>query len=418
GALGAAILGIALLFLKTTGSFVSVILKYLAGVGMVSITVAAYTCVKDFYDRVVAPFDLKLSSYVQTPDYRKQIGFLGEFEVDFRRVIKAITTPSEPLVIFVDDLDRCSPTGTAGVIEAINVLLDADNCVYVIGMDSRAIASSLEVKYAQRQASGTESDDPGGLSLGDRFLEKIIQIQFNIPVAHTETLQKFAVANLNLSKDLQSDKKAKRQIIEAEQLIEAARKRGGGLDEAAATVRDARPDLALSAVDQAKKAVYSRSLDDSEEARTAIRSVLPYLGSNPRKIVRFINLFRLQAIIANRRKLLEMRVVDFGLLAKWLIIATRWTGVMETLVSDSAFKSKLETARNTQNTFREHEETGTNLETLRTAVNLYLEDPRVKKWINSTDLVNLLKTMSNEEIKTAPIYLHLTQITATIPPSV
>ena len=41
----------------------------------------------DFYKRLVGPFDLNISQYIHEPNYRERIGFLSQFEDDFRNVI-------------------------------------------------------------------------------------------------------------------------------------------------------------------------------------------------------------------------------------------------------------------------------------------------------------------------------------------
>src|SRR5207245_2849825 len=49
-----------------------------------------------------------LSKYIRTPDYKEKIGFLAKFEEDFGRVIEIVTDKGKwPLVVFIDDLDRC-----------------------------------------------------------------------------------------------------------------------------------------------------------------------------------------------------------------------------------------------------------------------------------------------------------------------
>lgn len=74
------------------------LLPYIMAPPMVA---AVYALGKATYRRIIAPFDLKLSEYLRKPDYRKRIGFLAEFEEDFRRVVRSITTSEEPLVIYL-----------------------------------------------------------------------------------------------------------------------------------------------------------------------------------------------------------------------------------------------------------------------------------------------------------------------------
>jgi hypothetical protein len=48
---------------------------------------------------------------------------LAQFEEDFNRVIDCVTQEGKwPLVVFIDDLDRCAPMKSVEVVEAINIL--------------------------------------------------------------------------------------------------------------------------------------------------------------------------------------------------------------------------------------------------------------------------------------------------------
>jgi hypothetical protein len=60
---------------------------------------------KRFQDKVIAPFDLKLPEYVRTPDYRKRMGFLHEFETDFKFVVDR-SDKSPPRCRFIRFCDR------------------------------------------------------------------------------------------------------------------------------------------------------------------------------------------------------------------------------------------------------------------------------------------------------------------------
>ena len=86
---------------------------------------------KYLYNSLIGPFDLKISQYLAEPNYSERIGFLAQFEKDFSRVISSICKDGQKtLVIFIDDLDRCSPPKPVEIIEAINMLIDANDCVW------------------------------------------------------------------------------------------------------------------------------------------------------------------------------------------------------------------------------------------------------------------------------------------------
>lgn len=118
------------------------------------------------------------------PRYETRLGFLYLVQTDMRRVLGLIATPQRPVVVFVDDLDRCSPGVVSQVIEAINLFLAGQfpNCVFVIAMEPEMVAAHVEVAYQPLVAALAEHDywgDSG--TLGWKFLDKIIQLPLTLP---------------------------------------------------------------------------------------------------------------------------------------------------------------------------------------------------------------------------------------------
>lgn len=89
----------------------------------------------------------------------------GELVYDFR------------LVIFVDDLDRCTPDKALELLESTKTFFDIEGIIYVIGIDPTAIDSIVETKYGEK--SSIEGLD---------YLQKIVQLPFQIPVWNADNL--------------------------------------------------------------------------------------------------------------------------------------------------------------------------------------------------------------------------------------
>jgi hypothetical protein len=73
------------------------------------------------------------------------------------------------LVVFVDDLDRCSPENVFQVFEAMKLYLDAKGFVFIVGYDRNVISDAIlrQKKYGE----ATKSQD---------YIEKIVQIVHRI----------------------------------------------------------------------------------------------------------------------------------------------------------------------------------------------------------------------------------------------
>lgn len=85
------------------------------------------------------------------------------------------------LVVFVDDLDRCSAENVAQVLEAIRLYLDAPGLVFVIGYDPDVVAGALLTAR-------------GKLASGRAYLEKIVQVDH--AMAHPDAGQARELARL------------------------------------------------------------------------------------------------------------------------------------------------------------------------------------------------------------------------------
>jgi hypothetical protein len=74
------------------------------------------------------------------------------------------------IVVFVDDLDRCTPEKALEVLESIKSFFAIKGIVYVIGMDSDSIDYIVKQKYGEH--SNIKGID---------YLQKIVQVPFQIP---------------------------------------------------------------------------------------------------------------------------------------------------------------------------------------------------------------------------------------------
>lgn len=137
------------------------------------------------------PPNMSLGDYVKMPDYSKKLGYVHEAVEDLRILFNVIPRHYLPLVIFIDDLDRCSPNKVAQVVEGINLFLAGEfkNCIFVLGMDPEMVAASLEAEHEKvisklpRYSNYTP--------IGWRFMDKFIQLPFVIPPRIESDIQKY-----------------------------------------------------------------------------------------------------------------------------------------------------------------------------------------------------------------------------------
>ena len=85
------------------------------------------------------------------------------------------------LVVFIDDLDRCTPGNAAEIFEAIKVFLDIEGIVFILGLSHKIVSDVIEYKHKHfsEEFSGKE------------YLKKIIQLPVNIPKWDSEEIKEY-----------------------------------------------------------------------------------------------------------------------------------------------------------------------------------------------------------------------------------
>ncbi|MEZ0396285.1 MAG: SUMF1/EgtB/PvdO family nonheme iron enzyme [Anaerolineales bacterium] len=128
----------------------------------------------------------------RTKIHIEQVRFLEQFQQQFSRLVQdRIVAEGGRLVVFVDDLDRCLPEKAIEVLEAIKLFVDAPGCVFLLGLDQGVIARGIEIKYRELKQDGGEGKAPRCVIDGARYLEKIIQLPFQIPPVERTDMGEF-----------------------------------------------------------------------------------------------------------------------------------------------------------------------------------------------------------------------------------
>ncbi|RKQ92696.1 KAP-like P-loop domain-containing protein [Solirubrobacter pauli] len=122
-------------------------------------------------------------------DYRSQLGLISRIHEDFERMSDLLTGQRgarggdkdlpqiDRIVLYIDDLDRCSPKRVVEVLEAVHLILALPLFVVVIAVDPRWLLQSLKLHYAELLKA---QDEPHWQSTPLNYLEKIIQIPFTL----------------------------------------------------------------------------------------------------------------------------------------------------------------------------------------------------------------------------------------------
>ncbi|RLC76133.1 MAG: hypothetical protein DRJ03_29190, partial [Chloroflexi bacterium] len=144
-------------------------------------------------------FDARLgidfSKFSHTPSYRAHIAFLDEFSEELRQIIR-LAGGGRPVVVIIDDLDRCLPEKAIQVLEAIKLFLDVEGCIFILAVDRNVLEKAVAVKYkellAMAKETGSQQRELAGF-LGENYFEKIVQLPIPLPPLSETQIKDFVV---------------------------------------------------------------------------------------------------------------------------------------------------------------------------------------------------------------------------------
>ena len=97
---------------------------------------------------------------------------ISEFVSDeLKDIREKLETKNFKIVIFVDDLDRCTPERALEILESIKTFFDMEGIIFVIGIDPSTIDPIIKTKYGE----DSKID-------GMKYLQKIVQLPYTIPL--------------------------------------------------------------------------------------------------------------------------------------------------------------------------------------------------------------------------------------------
>lgn len=149
-----------------------------------------------------------LNERVQSDDYRQRQGIIALVRRDFEELSRLMkdwreqtktppknVTPIDRIILYIDDLDRCTPKQVVQMLEATHLLLAMDLFVVVAAVDSRWLLRSLQVHYERLlhdHDHDRKSQDEYRLSSPQNYLEKIFQIPFAVRAMEQDGFERYS----------------------------------------------------------------------------------------------------------------------------------------------------------------------------------------------------------------------------------
>src|SRR5207248_137810 len=142
-----------------------------------------------------------LAERAQGAEYSGSLGLISTIRKDFEQLVKLMKEwrqnpehaagrrPLDRIVLYIDDLDRCSPRQVVDVLQAVHLLLAFELFVVVVGVDPRWLLRSLCSHYDEL-LQGESADRPDGWHVTpEDYLEKILNIPLVLPTMASGSLE-------------------------------------------------------------------------------------------------------------------------------------------------------------------------------------------------------------------------------------
>ncbi len=223
-----------------------------------------------------------------------------------------------PVLVCLDDLDRCQPEYVVGLLEHTQTLFSHPAVMYIAAADRRWLYECFEEVYARFTDRIREPGRPTGFL----FLEKIFQMSISVPAMTDEQRQAF----LDLLYGLGPRRSAEAlQAMEAEAEAEFAE--AHTTEELLARL-EAHPETADPIRQQLRRQAAVRRLasqEVSEGIEHFLQPFAPLLEPNPRAIKRLVNAYSVALALALMSDAHQLRdEAHRKRFALWIILSLRW----------------------------------------------------------------------------------------------
>lgn len=136
--------------------------------------------IKEKYNLVKSKAECKNIFIEQVKNEKKKKEQILKLKEALKKIINK--QKNHKLVIFIDDLDRCSPAYAIKFLEYIKHLFDVNGCIFVLAVDEEQLKSAVEVIYGNKN--------------GVDFLAKIIDFKFHLPAPDISELIRYLAKSL------------------------------------------------------------------------------------------------------------------------------------------------------------------------------------------------------------------------------
>ena len=279
-------------------------------------------------------------STLQIDSYRKRVGGLIELadkenlltsddKEQLGRSFNTVPDDSKPkrifqrIVLYIDDLDRCSPPKVVDVLQAVHLLLTFPLFVVVVAVDARWISRSLETQYEHLLGQEESAVTSPGATARD-YLEKIFQVPYWVRPMTAKGSRDLlmGLAALPSTDMMTNDVTLADKTVRPNESSTVVSTTEGEGDGAIASEKDTPPIFEenqtqdpqpkliegppVSGAGNTTARIAARALEFTEGEQAFMKHLAPFLGSTPRRALRFLNVYRVIKASLGAEELLKL----------------------------------------------------------------------------------------------------------------
>ncbi|HEU0012503.1 MAG TPA: P-loop NTPase fold protein [Longimicrobium sp.] len=258
--------------------------------------------------QVAKPISERVASYVRRHDYRADMGYQHKVIDDLKFLLAELKSsrPQCRVLVYIDDLDRCSDEKIVEILRATILILADCHLFVMLGMDTEMIRRAIEAHYEKLNLVKRLPPD-----FAESYLRKIIQIALYLPESPPDN--RFALMESMFSIQARESYRDRRSA-------EQAAKTGQRGDEAGAG-QDGELPYDLGTI---RNAGAVETVADTAHELETFAEFKDYLPDNARELKRLLNTHRFLKILLSSSSATPWTVGRQQLLVKWLLFCARW----------------------------------------------------------------------------------------------
>lgn len=153
-------------------------------------------------EKIVSEDDLESMVKSKLDDYTNVKNSVSRFKEELNKLgIRNIEKTNKPLIVFVDELDRCRPNFAIALLERVKHFFNVDNIIFILGVDKESLGNSIRVVY------GDSTDIEG-------YLTRFIDMEYTLNQEYSKNYINFLMNKYDFNSIFEARKGADGYSIE------------------------------------------------------------------------------------------------------------------------------------------------------------------------------------------------------------